>query len=211
MPSLRIALSALALALLLAPASPADACGNEVERVVDTTNQAIRAASDLLARGHHRSAARVVANTFPRILEANHSTRRQELFTRGQQIVALAIVRSDGDLKLPGLPGKTAADREVALAWAAGTLRLHVARGDRTVVLRSELAEALAHRPAEHHEAREILAELAETDIIPTARAWRILADLERERGDHEAATRATLRCKDISSDPQDCSPNPVS
>lgn len=207
----RLALLAL-LALLIPPASPASACGNEVERVVDLTNQAIRAADDLLARGHWRSAAKVVANTFPRVLQAEHSTRRQELFHRGQQIVALAIVRSGGDLRLPGLPGKTEADRDLAIAWAAGILRLHVARGhDRNVVLRSELAEALALRPAERHEARDILKQLAETDIIPTARAWLVLANLETQRGDSEAAARAILRCREISADDRDCVTNTVS
>ncbi len=210
MPNLRrLVLPALALlALALPPPRPASACMNEVERVVDVTNQAIRTADDLLARGNYRGAARLVASTFPRVLEAEYSTRRQQLFYRGQQILALAIVRSRGDLKLPGLPGKTDADREVALAWAAGILRLHVARGDHKVVLRSELAEALALRPAERHEAREILHELAQTDIIPTARAWLVLANLETQRGDAEAAARAVLRCQDISTDDHACAPD---
>lgn len=203
---------ALALAVLSAPlASDALACMNEVERVVDTTNQAIRAAEDLLARGHHQSAARVVLNTFPKVLVADHQTRRQELFDRGQRIVALSLVRSGGSVRLGALPGKTEADQNTAIAWAAGTLRLHIARGNGSVLLTSELAEALSLRPAERHEAHTLLAELADADVVPTARAWAVLATLEKQRGDTNAAARAVARCKDIAADDSTCETADVS
>jgi hypothetical protein len=206
---LALALPVLLTALLAPPTS--DACMNEVERVVDTTNQAIRAAEDLLARGNHQSATRVVSTTFPKVLVADHQTRRQDLFDRGQRIVALALVRSGGTVKLGKLTGKTEADRDTAVAWAASTLRLQAARGDGSVLLTSELAEALALRPAERHEAHTLLKDLADADVVPTARAWAVLASLEQQRGDTNAAARAVARCKDIAADDSTCDAADVS
>jgi len=208
----RLALAPLALlAALAAPSGPATACMNEVERVVDTTNQAVRAAEELLARNNYRSATKVVQGTFPKVLLADHQTRRQALFHRAQRIVALAQIRSGGDIRIADLPARTDADREVALAWAAATLRLHAARGDTSVLLTSELAEALALRPAERHEAHALLKELADADIMPTARAWSVLAALEQQRGDTNAAARATARCKELAPDDASCDPTGIS
>lgn len=77
-------------------------------------------------------------------------------------------------------------------------LRVHHARGDGGVVVTSELAEALAMLPAERAQAREMLAELGDGDVLPTARAWALLAVLEREAGDASAAGRAHRRCLEI-------------
>jgi hypothetical protein len=197
----------LALAVLLLPARPADACHNAVERVVDPVNQSVRRAEQLLADGAHQKAVRELLASFPELLLANHRDARPALFRRAQRAAALAVVRSDGAVKLgPRMTGRTAEQRQAALAWAAATLRLHHARsGD--LVVRVELAEALARRPAERAEAHAILDELADLDLLPTARAWSLLADLERERGDATAAARAARRCREI--DPTHCADPP--
>lgn len=188
----------LALAALLAPARPAAACHNAVARVVDPVNQSVRRAEALLADGAHQAAIRELTGTFPQLLLANHRDDRASLFRRAQRTAALAVVRSDGAVRLgPRLSGKTAPQRQAALAWAAAILRLHHARsGD--LLVRVELAEALARRPAERAEARAILDELADLDLLPTARAWALLAHLERERGDEAASARAARRCREI-------------
>lgn len=188
----------LALAVLLVPARPADACHNVVERVVDPVNQSVRKAEALLADGAHAKAIRELVATFPALLQADHRDDRPAVFRRAQRVAALAVVRSDGAVKLgPRMSGKTAEHRAAALAWAAAILRLHHARsGD--LVVRAELAEALARRPAERPEARAILRELGELDLLPTARAWALLADLERDAGDPTAAARAARRCREI-------------
>ena len=202
-----LALSALTLlAALTGAPRPAHACGNEVERVVDVTNQSMRKAEALLADGKHQRAARAVLAAFPAALRADRSHIRRNLFERGQRILALAVVRSRGAIELgPGMPGKTAAEQAENLAWAAGMLRLHAARGDGGVLLASELAEALALRPAERHEAHTLLKELADGDVMPTARGWAVLAALERARGDANAADRAVARCKEIAREPGQC------
>lgn len=202
-----LALSALTLlAALTGAPRPADACGNEVERVVDVTNQSVRRAESLLAGGKHQRAAKEILATFPEALRADRRHARQNLFDRGQRVLALAVVRSDGAIKLGrDLPGKTEAEREINLAWAAGTLRLHAARGDGSVLLASELAEALARRPAERHEAHALLRELADGDVMPTVTGWVVLAKLEKARGDAGAAARAIARCKELAREPGVC------
>ena len=209
MPRIRLALSclaALATILLVAPSRPAAACGNEVERVVDVTNQSVRKGEALLAAGKHQKAVKEILGSFPEALRADRRHARQNLFDRGQRVLALAVVRSHGAVKLSAaLPGKTAAEQAHNLAWAVGTLRLHAARGDGSVLLVSELAEALAQRPAERHEAHTLLKELADGDVMPTARGWATLAALEKARGDASAAERAVARCKEIAPEPGIC------
>lgn len=199
-------LLALAILALAAAPRPADACGNEVERVVDVTNQSIRRAEALLADGAHQAAVKEVLRTFPKALRVDQHERRQSLFERGQRVLALAVVRSGGGVKLSAdLPGKTVAQREAGLAWAAALLRLHHARGLGGVTTTAELAESLALRPAERREAHALLKDLADGDIVPTARAWAVLASLEKDRGDADAAARALARCKEIAADPTQC------
>lgn len=192
-------------AVLLLPSRPVDACENEVERVVDLVAQSIRRAEGSLADGSFHAAARDVLATFPAATQASHRERRQALFHRGQRILALAVVRSGGAVALgPSLSGRTPEQRAAKLAWAATILRLHAARtGD--VQVRAELAEALARIPLERAGARAILRELADADILPTARAWALLADLEREHGDDTYAARATRRCREIAPDSPLC------
>lgn len=135
---------------------------------------------------------------FPAALRADHRHERRALFERGPRVLALAAVRSGGALPLgAALPGRTAAQRQAGLAWAAAILRVHHAR-DEGVLRTSELAEALAMLPAERAEARALLAGLGDGDLLPTARAWGLLAALEREFGDEVAAGRATRRCREI-------------
>lgn len=203
------ALAVLAL-VVVAPSRPADACFNEVERVIDVTNRSVRRAEALLAEGAHQAAVKEVLATFPAVLQATHRSHRPALFARAQRVVALASVRSGGAVRLGNkMSGRTAEQRAVNLAWAAMSLRLHRARGD-DVVVRAELAEALAALPAERAEAHALLAELGDGDLLPTARAWAILAGLERERGDTTAAERASRRCREIAPDSRDCEPTPA-
>lgn len=204
-PRLLAPLALAVLSFLTAP-GPAAACMNGVERRVDPTTQRIREAEALLADGKYKAAVREVLEAFPTALRADYRDHRLSLFDRGQRVIALAVVRSEGAVKLDAaLPGKTAAEREAGLAWATMILRLHRARGNGGVLLTSELAEALALRPSERPAARLLLKELADGDIMPTARGWAILGVLERDHGDADAAARAVARCKEISPDAKQC------
>lgn len=199
------ALSLLALISLAAAPRPADACENIIVREVDPAVKSVRRAEALLVKGEHRAAAQEVLATFPGALRTDRQERKPALLQRARRILALAIVRSGGAVRLgPSLSGKTAQQRATALAWATLVLRLHHARtGD--IAVRAELAEALAATPAGRPEARELLADLGAGDLLPTARAWALLAALERARGDDGAAARADRRCREIAPDGDTC------
>ncbi|WAS93538.1 hypothetical protein [Nannocystis punicea] len=198
-----------AFAAVVVPAAPADACHNSVERVVDVTNRSVRRAEQLLADGAHAAAVKEVLATFPEAVQLTHRARRPGLFARAQRVLALAAVRSGGGVRLAShMSGKTASHRTAALAWSAMLLRLHHARSD-DVVVRAELAEALAALPAERAGAYALLKELGDGDVLPTARAWALLAELERDRGDATAAERAGRRCREIAPDDPVCAPEP--
>lgn len=197
-------LALVVLALALSP-RPADACGNTVHRVVDVVNQSVRKAETLLADGAHQAAIKEVLATFPEVLELTHRARRPGLFARAQRVVALAAVRSDGRVRLgTNMSGRTVAQRAASLAWATLVLRHQRAR-TRDVVIAAELAEALAATPVGRAEAHAILKELGDVDVLPTARAWALLARLERERGDPTAADRASRRCREIAPQSRTC------
>lgn len=194
-----------ALAFLAAP-SPADACGNSVERVVDLTNQQIRHAETLLAEARYQDAAKQVLETFPKALRLDQNDRKQGLFERGQRVLAIAIVRSQGAIKVgAALPGKTAAERETSLAWAASILRYHQAAGLGSIGLGVDLAEALSLRPTEASEAYAILKDLGDRDLMPGPRGWALLGELEKARGDAAAASQAVKRCQEIATDAKQC------
>lgn len=195
-----------ACAALLAP-RPASACENVVWRR-DPAVESVRRAEARLADASFHAAAREVLARFPRAADATHKDRRPALFLRAQRVLALAVVRSGGAVALGDkLSGRTDAQRAAKLAWAAAILRLHAARrGD--VQVRAELAEALARRPLERPESLTLLRDLAAADILPTARAWALLATLEREAGDPDAAARATRRCREIAPGAATCDPD---
>ncbi|MBZ5712829.1 hypothetical protein [Nannocystis pusilla] len=206
-----LALAVFALSAVAVSPPPAHACMNGVERVVDVTNRSVRRAEALLADGAYQAAVKEALATFPEVLQLTHRARRAGLFARAQRVVALAAVRSGGRVRLgSNMSGKTDAKRAANLAWAAMLLRVHHARGGDDVVVQVELAEALAALPAERAEAHARLKELGEADLLPTARAWGLLAELERERGDVTAAERAGRRCREIAPEGQVCGPKPA-
>jgi hypothetical protein len=204
-----LAFAVLALAAVALPGRPADACHNSVERVVDVAARSVRRAEALLADGAHRAAIQEALATFPEALQLTHRARRAGLFARAQRVVALAAVRSGGAVRLGNhMSGKTAEQRAANLAWAALVLRHHHAR-THDVVVAAELAEALAATPVGRAEAHAILKELGDGDVLPTARAWALLAQLEQERGDATAAARAGRRCREIAPNGDTCEAAP--
>lgn len=199
----RPTLSLLALVLVAAQV-PADAraCANSVmhrtEEVVD-----LDVASHELDAGRHQAAVDAVLEVFPR---AHRKTADGELMARGQRMLAVAVVRSGGAVRLDArLRGRTARQQSAAVEWATGTLRaFHAARGDDGTIT-VELAEALALGPATRGEALALLRGLGRDDLLPSARAWGLLAALERVGGDGEAAARAQGRCAAIAGDGAAC------
>ncbi len=224
----------LAVLVCLASPRPTEACGNTVERHVDLANSKVQSAERLLARGKHQQAVSAVVQGLPRVLEGKFTAgitqpqlldpfgglepgnlRRDihpKLFHRGQRIIAFAIVGSKGAVRIDKkMPGKTERDRSINLAWAVHILRMHHSRDPNNALLTSELAAAMALIPVERPAARGLLQPLAEADRMPTAKAWALLAELERDVNDAAAADRALARCEAIASDVRECKTNATS
>jgi hypothetical protein len=196
MPRLALAL-ALATAALASP-RPADACGNTVRRVVDSTNHAVRNAEQLLAQGDSKKAISAIRDAFgDRAVTA--PTDDDSLHERAQRVLALAVVRSKGELAVGAeLGGKTDARRQAAVAWAVLALRLQRPIPDENPLHASDLAEALALQASGRAEAYGLLKDLADRDLMPGAHGWALLAELGRERGDLELGKKAVERCQQI-------------
>lgn len=201
----RIALAlALACSALALP-DIADACGNSIRPVVDRTNEIVRKAELLLAQGQHGKAAMTLKQEFGADLLTTAPASRRLLHERAQRVLALALVRSGGDFEyVKDFGGKTESHRRQALAWSALMLRLQRTEQSEPT-LSAELAEALALQPSGRPEAFALLQELAEGDLMPSARGWSLLAGLRRERGDAEGSEAAVERCKQIATDEATC------
>lgn len=201
MSRLALALS-LIVSVLIAP-EVAEACGNSVERVVDTRNEMVRDAEGLLARGKYKAAVEVIRDSFrDHVLQLD---RHEHLQVRAQRVLAVAVVRSKGEVALgKGLGGKTDAQRRAAIAWATLMLRLQQAEGA-SPALTAELAEALALQGSSRGEAHRLLKELGDGDLMPGAEGWALLGQLSKERGDAEGSKRAVDRCAQIASPGVQC------
>jgi hypothetical protein len=198
-----LSLLVLVLAAAQVPAADARACGNSVAHATEVDVASLDGASLELDADRHQAAVDAVLRAFPR---AHRKVADGELMARGQRMLAVAVVRSGGAVRLDArLRGRTTRQRDAALAWATGTLRaFHAARRDDGTIT-VELAEALARGPATRGEALALLRDLGHSDLLPSARAWGLLAALERVGGDGEAAARAQGRCAAIDGDGAAC------
>lgn len=222
----RIVLALCLATTVLAAPRLADACGNTVRRIVDSTNESVRKAEFLLAQGNYKQAISTIRDEFGDRALAVHDGPGAQLHQRAQRVLAIAVVRSKGAVSIgPGLGGKTDAQRQAAIAWSVLTLRLRrAALDDRNVdcILdptrctngegdphtNADLAEALALQPTGRAEAYRLLKDLGDRDLMPFAEGWALLAELGRERGDLEGAKKAVERCKQIASDNLKCDPS---
>jgi hypothetical protein len=192
-----LALSCLAAVLALPPL-PAHACGNSIRHKVHRPTKSVKKAELLLAKGAYQTATDMVRELHPFVHHYQRETS-SALNLRAQRVVALAVVRSDGKADFGGkLRGSDRHARDVRIAWATMALDVQSWHAPDDLVLRTELAEALAATPVHRARAHALLADLAERDLMPTARGFMILAQLEQERGQKERSEAAALRCKEI-------------
>jgi hypothetical protein len=186
-------------------AAPSDACLREMPKLakkkiqVDPTKRDVIAAEKALAAGQHDKAGKLAKRAVPKLSELPPSDAA-ELATRAQRTLALAAVRSGGAVEVaPGIGGDDAYAKQVALAWAELTLTYQSALQSDDLLVRSQLAEALAADGYQVGRAREMLRDLSARDLMPTARAYAVLAHLE---GDDGGARDAALgRCRDLGGD----------
>ena len=194
---------ACAIALSILAPQTADACGR-IRRVrrdrpqVDHKLAAVKQAEQQLAKGNHKAAVKVARRRFRGFQaatgEADHG---KALFNRAQRAIALATVRSDGALDLgKGMRGRTSDSKALNLAWATSVLEIQAASDPDNLVLRTNYAEALTHHPGGEAQALEMLSEMANDDLMPTARGFVLLATVQQNLGDASGSDLSLQRCK---------------
>jgi hypothetical protein len=186
--------------LSLSIAADADACLRKMDhrpkpRQVDPTLAAVQKAEKLLAKGDHAGAVKHARQALDD-LQSLPPVGAADLPVRAQRVAAIAAVRANGKVSLgAGLEGKSEQDQRTNIAWAQLVLTYQSALSSDNLVLKTQLAEALAADPLMHGRARDMLNELASRDVMPTARGYTVLAKLEGDRGDATAREAALHRC----------------
>ncbi|MCY1070040.1 hypothetical protein OV090_35180 [Nannocystis sp. RBIL2] len=207
MPRLVLVL-ALACSTLTVPAV-ADACGNSV---MASLYRRVHKAEAALDAGKYQRAARLARAELARQEGARHGDKALE--RRARRVLALAVVRSGGDVRVEERGRGDLLDEQPAISWAITALRqvrddaiaahpdcaLEPARCSADLVPSSagELAEALARSPDLRGEALATLGRLAEADLMPGPDAWAALARLRGEQGDAAGREAAILRCRQM-------------
>jgi hypothetical protein len=190
----------------LAPRA-ATACihGKVFRQQVNPTLRDVRRAEQLLAKNRHDRAAKMARRAFAEVDQLPPGDDVADLFDRAQRTAALATVRSDGDVSMAGGIPKTEAGRATSLQWAALLLQYQAARHPDNLVVQAEYAEALTKVPHMDGVAHEILASLAADDLMPTARAYALLAHLQTERGDVAGSEMSRARCEEFAGSADAC------
>lgn len=189
------------------------ACGDEWEPAhVDPFPAGVSMAEKQLDVGDTLAAAATVVRMYPHIQSL--TPKQGPLVARALRVLSVATARADGvlsiDRELPAaLRGKWSSgnDRERGdrLAWAATTLRsLHEAKKEDPTT-QSELGEVLARLPDGAAEARALLGDLADRDLLGSAEGYAALARLRASAGDVSGRDAAAKRCEAIAKDARVC------
>jgi hypothetical protein len=122
-------------------------------------------------------------------------------------VAALAAVRSGGNVNLGRGKKKAPTDYErlVNVQWAHHVLMFHSARAGDNLVIRSEYAESLSVVPGLDAYAYDLLREMADDDLMPTARGFALLAALQQSRGDEVGRETSLRRCREIGAEDPIC------
>lgn len=195
--------TSLLVVMGMAVPSGADACLRMKKRrvqKVDRKLQDVNRAEHLLAKGDEVRAAKVARKRFKKFTAATaEPDSGKALFNRAQRTIALATVRSDGAIDLgKGMRGKTEIGRLSNLAWATSILEIQSATEPDNLLLRTYFAEALMHQPAGDAQAVELLSQLANDDLMPTARGFALLAQGQQRLGDVSGRDLSLQRCREL-------------
>ncbi len=183
--------------------SRAEACLRMERRRVQTVDrklQDVKKAEHLLALGEGGKAVKVAKRRFKKFTAATgEPDSGGALFNRAQRTIALATMRADGALDLGrGMRGKSASEQADNLAWATSVLEIQAASDPDNLLLRTFYAEALLHHPGGDLQAVQILGEMANDDLMPTARGFALLATAQQKLGDVSGHDLSVQRCLDL-------------
>lgn len=199
---MRLVLAGLVVGASLLRAPPADACYNEVLRVL-TPAEEIAAAERSLEHNRLGEATHRVRVRYPAIRTLDASA--PPLARRALRIYALALVRADGQLDA-GLGWA----RSGNLEWALETLRdLDEARPN-DPRSQADLAEARIRLARTRAEGVRVLEDLDRRDLLGSPYAYLALARARRASGDDGGALAAMRRCSVMANDRARCVPEPA-
>jgi hypothetical protein len=206
--------------LVLGAPAEGRACGNSTRHAMHH----VTAIKELVEQGRHKQAVAALREVFKDDMLALKGLPgdEQRLLARGHSTLAVIVARSRGAVELePGIGGKQPAKRAAAIEWAINSMRWHLSgnidsfelvcspgkcRGIDDPERSAILAELLALRADGRAEALGILRGLAKDDLMPSAQGWAVLAALQRQGGEAEAATLSASRCEQIAGTPAACS-----
>ncbi len=205
-------LGAVAACALAGTTTAADACINGVEHALSPKTIAVAKAERRLDKGDAKTAIDAVLRVYPKLKGTSVKRGRQ---SQAQRVLALALVRIDGNYDGGGFRADEPEQRLQNVRWATHLLRvLAKAR----VASEADLAEALAHDPETQGEALEKLSELEREDRLGSHQLGA-LAQLRRKLAADEpswlrapkralettSAVLAEGRCLRMSNDEQRC------
>lgn len=175
----------------------AQSCGmGDVDWYV-TEEAAVARAEDMLQHGKPRDAAWELQRMWPRMHEAIPVATSVVVIAAGVRLMALAAVRSDGDVRSElGWSSATPRDRAANVAWGISRLRMIVAASAWDGRAKTDLAEALARSSKTEEEGRAMLEALDTANAILTPEAYAALAAVRAHAGDTTGADLATGECE---------------
>lgn len=191
---LRWVLGGLAVATLWS-AGVASACINESRSATNRDVRLTQRAERHLSEGRAAAAYRIVATLRQQLDSPNNATAQtRELHERLELIRAIATIRLEGGVNLHAANDSVSPQRRRAALERATELLRERSEADDNPVIQARYAEALAR--TNRAEALAILRALDEEDLMPDAWAYRTLADLEGDEGNHDARDRAHEACE---------------
>lgn len=188
-------------------ASPTDAaaCGFAVGTRVDPIASGVAKAEKAVDDEQYLAAAQGAVRAFPD-LKSVEPSKSTAVSGRALRVLAMAAVRLDGALTVAGaMKGDTADERAQNLAWAVTTLRALNTKRQNDPGLQTDLGEALAKSSKTQTEAKKLLQELADKDLVASAHGYAALARLDAAAGDKAARDAAVKKCEGMTKTPGIC------
>ncbi len=189
-------LTAAATLAALAPCAHAQ-CGMGEVDWYGTERANVARAEDLLQQGEPQKAAWLLQQTWPRMHEAVPVESSIPVIADGVRVMALAAVRSDGDIRSDlGWSSWTPAERSANVAWGVSRLRMLAVAQPWNSQITTDLGEALSRSPRTRDEALALLDSLDTKNAITSPEGYAALALARMASGDTTGAELASIACE---------------
>jgi hypothetical protein len=194
-----------AAGLCLAEPEPVQACGMVFQRQ-DVSALLVATADKSLQAGDHATVVSALEDAVPLRLSGADADGTD---ARALRLMATAVVRSDGEVFTSDNGYYT---RRQRLLWAVGmleSLEQPLQGQGEDPRLRTARAVGLSRLEGRLEDARRMLKDLAQRDLITSPSGWAALARLRDKAGDELGRNGALARCALMSErDEQECGPD---